>query len=120
MLVTRLKVLSSEDAKSFDLFESIEAKMVFSSDRTTIILLEIPLGAVVPEHSHPHEQMGFCLQGRAQFVTDEGEYLVKSGMFYWIRPNEKHSVKIIGDEKGTFVDIFSPPREDYTSRLKNE
>ena len=110
--------MKSEDAKSLSIFESIRGKIVFSSDRMMILEVEVPPGAIVPEHSHPHEQMGLCLQGRAEFGSGEGKQIVEAGMFYWIEPNEKHSVRNVGNEKGIFIDIFSPPREEYLKKLQ--
>lgn len=83
-----------------------------------ILRVEIPSGASVPEHSHPHEQMGICLQGSAEFTSSGMKYHVEAGTFYWIRPNEPHAVKITGTKIGVFVDIFSPPREDYLGKLR--
>lgn len=113
-----LHVMRSEEARSLNIFRNIEARMIFSSDRTMILRVEIPPGVSVPEHNHPHEQMGICLQGQAEFTSSGAKYHVEAGTFYWIRPNESHTVEITGTEKGVFVDIFSPPREDYLEKLR--
>jgi quercetin dioxygenase-like cupin family protein len=38
-------------------------------------------------------------------------------MAYFIPSNEKHGVKVTGTEKGLFLDVFSPPREDYLEKM---
>lgn len=81
-------------------------------------LVEIEAGEMVPEHSHPHEQMGICLEGEAEFKGEGESVIVKKGMTYFIKSNEKHSVKVTGKKKGLFLDVFSPPREDYLEKMR--
>jgi len=83
-----------------------------------VILVEINPGGFIPEHSHPNEQMGICLKGKAEFKSKDKRQIISPGMVYYFPPNEAHSVKLIGNELGVFLDIFSPPRDDYIKKQK--
>ena len=109
-----MEVLKAGGGKKLDVFKQIKSEIIFSSGRMMFLLVDMKPGQIVPEHRHPHEQMGICLKGKAEFISGENKILVEAGMFYWIKPNEPHSVKVI--EESTFLDVFSPPREDYLEK----
>lgn len=113
-----MKIAKSADLKEFTLFGDISARIVFSSDKVMFLLVRVPARGIVPEHSHPHEQMGVCLKGKAEFIAGEEKKTVEEGMFYWIEPWEKHSVTSLVEEPSLFLDVFSPPREDYIEKAK--
>jgi len=113
-----MKVVSKEDVKGFPILQKVVGRVLLSGERLMFLLAEIEPDGFVPEHSHPHEQMGICLKGKAEFKAGDKTAIVKAGMAYWFPPNEKHGVKVIGDEKGVFLDVFSPPREDYLLKQK--
>jgi len=102
----------------YEFAPNVLARVLLSSERMTLFLIEIPPGEKVPAHSHPHEQMGICLNGEAQFISGKEKKIVHKGMVYKIGPNEMHEVQVIGSEKGLFLDIFSPPRTEYLSKQK--
>ena len=113
-----MKVVKRKDVETFPIFEEISGGIIFSSDRVMFLLVEIPPRGVVPEHSHPHEQMGICLKGKAEFISGDKKVIVDEGTFYWIKPGEKHSVVSLVDEPSLFLDVFNPPREDYIEKFK--
>ena len=113
-----MKIAKGLNHETFPLFGNIMGRIVFSSDRIMFLLVEIPARGKVPEHSHPHEQMGICLKGKAEFISGDERQKVSPGMFYWIKPGEKHSVVSLIDEKSLLLDVFSPPREDYIKKTQ--
>ena len=68
--------------------------------------------AVVEEHSHPHEQVGMLLEGRARFIIGGEEKVLAKGDMWRIPGNVAHRV-IALDEPVKAIDIFYPIREDY-------
>lgn len=64
----------------------------------------------VPEHSHPHEQTGYIVQGELVFVADGEEVVVGPGDSYVIPGDEPHSAENRGDVAVKGIDVFSPPR----------
>ncbi|MGZ8441574.1 MAG: cupin domain-containing protein, partial [Candidatus Deferrimicrobiaceae bacterium] len=51
---------------------------IASGKRMMFSLVTLAPGAVVPPHSHPHEQMGMLVSGTMEFTID-GETRVLSG-----------------------------------------
>jgi quercetin dioxygenase-like cupin family protein len=83
-----------------------------SGEKVMMNFLRIAPGAVVPDHSHPHEQAGTVFEG-ALILTLGGETrTLYKGDAYVIPGGVPHSATT--DAGGCFVlDIFAPPRDDY-------
>ena len=78
-------------------------------------LVEFQPGAVVEAHSHPHEQVGTVLSGRARFILGENgdeERILGPGDMYIIPGGTTHKVVAL-EEGATALDVFHPIREDY-------
>jgi quercetin dioxygenase-like cupin family protein len=74
--------------------------------------LEMEEGAVVPLHSHPHEQGGILLKGKMELTIGNEVRIVEPGAMFLIPPNVFH--KAVAVEGPTVaLDVFSPVREDY-------
>lgn len=69
-------------------------------------------GAEVPEHHHPHEQMGMGLEGEFELVIGEEARIIRAGDTYWIPGNTPHRATSVGGPARA-LDIFHPVREDY-------
>jgi quercetin dioxygenase-like cupin family protein len=109
-----MEILKSGEGKKLNVFKEIKSEIIFSGEKIMFLLVDLKAGQIVPEHRHLHEQMGTCLKGKAEFISGEKKFLVEVGMFYWMKPNEPHSVKVL--EESIFLDVFSPPREDYLEK----
>jgi quercetin dioxygenase-like cupin family protein len=81
-------------------------------DRLMLSYVNLLPHAVVEEHSHPHEQMGLVLKGRARFIIGGVEKVLGPGDWYLAPGNVRHKV-IVLDEPCQVLDVFSPPREEY-------
>jgi quercetin dioxygenase-like cupin family protein len=75
-------------------------------------------GHSVPLHSHPHEQIGVVLSGRARLRIGDEEREVGQGDFYCIPGDVPHSDTALGDEPFVMLDIFYPVREDFIARCE--
>ncbi len=106
----------SDMSGAFEAFPGVVGKVLLNGHNLMFFLVDVK--GEVPEHSHPHEQMGICLSGKAELVSGSQRAIVEAGTAYWLKPNERHSVRVIGNESATFLDVFSPPREDYLQRAK--
>lgn len=83
-----------------------------SAEKLMLSLAAFEPHAVVEEHSHPHEQVGLMLQGRAVFIIGGEQKTLKAGDMFRIPGNVKHKV-IALDEPVKALDVFYPIREDY-------
>ena len=73
--------------------------------------LRMDPGAVIPIHSHHHEQVGFVYQGEQTFVLeDEATVTVGAGESYTLAGDEPHGAQNRGEEVMLAIDIFGPPR----------
>lgn len=75
-------------------------------------LVEIDAGAVVPTHSHPHEQAGIVLEGKLELTIAAETRVLSPGASYLIPGGAVHSARAC-DGACRALDIFSPIREDY-------
>ena len=83
-------------------------------DKIMMSMVEVGPKAVVPMHTHPHEQAGIVLQGAFEFTVGGETKQLRQGDAYIIPGGVEHT--LVGSD-GWFLalDIFSPPREDYKS-----
>lgn len=68
--------------------------------------------AVVPEHSHPHEQITYVFDGAMVFTLGEDTRTLRAGDGVCIPPNVPHSAHILNAPTRA-VDAWHPVREDY-------
>ena len=68
-------------------------------------------GCVVPEHSHPNEQIAFILEGVLRFNLAGETYTVHAGEVLVIPADVPHSAEALEDTID--FDIFAPPRQDW-------
>jgi quercetin dioxygenase-like cupin family protein len=80
-------------------------------EKIMLSMVELDAGAIVPWHSHPHEQAGLMLEGELDFTIGEQSRRCRPGESFIIPGNTPHTVKAITACR--VLDIFSPPREDY-------
>jgi len=64
-------------------------------------------------HSHPHEQLGYIIQGSCELTASGETVILTAGSSYLLEPNEHHVISGLGDEKVIILDVFHPYREDY-------
>ncbi|MHB8576732.1 MAG: cupin domain-containing protein [Dehalococcoidia bacterium] len=80
-------------------------------EHTSLHEVSIAKGATVPEHTHPHEQIGYLVSGRLRFRIGDEEQILKAGDS-WLAPGGvPHEVTALED--AVALDIFSPPRTEY-------
>ena len=100
-----------EDRQAKELVPGIMAR-TFWGEQMLMALVEIAPDAVLPRHSHPHEQAGIVLDGELEFTIGDETKVLRAGDVYLIPGNVEHSAKPRGGP-ARVVDIFSPVREEY-------
>jgi quercetin dioxygenase-like cupin family protein len=85
---------------------------IASGEKMMLSLVTLAPNAVVPTHSHPHEQMGMMVSGTMKF-TIAGETRVFSGNELYLVPGGVPHAAKAGPEGAVALDAFSPPREEY-------
>jgi quercetin dioxygenase-like cupin family protein len=103
-----------DDVKAFELVEGVTGRPLFG-EGAMINLIEFEPGAVVPLHSHPHEQLGIVLRGIQVLVVDGVEHPL-GPMEGYVLPGEVEHSAHCGPEGATVIDVFRPVREEYRER----
>lgn len=69
-------------------------------------------GSAVPDHAHPHEQMGVMISGRLEFTVGGKTRVLATGDSWKIPGGVVHSVRAL-DGPAVALDVFHPVRDDY-------
>ena len=69
-------------------------------------------GTVIPEHSHPHEQITYVVQGAMEFTMGEETRVLRAGDGVCCPPDTPHGAVVL-DEPTFALDGWYPPREEY-------
>ncbi|MFA4836989.1 MAG: cupin domain-containing protein [Dehalococcoidia bacterium] len=81
------------------------------SENMTFAYWDIEPDAILPDHSHPHEQVANVLEGRFELTVDGEKRVLGPRDVAIIPPNASHSGKAV--TKCRIIDVFYPIREDY-------
>jgi quercetin dioxygenase-like cupin family protein len=79
------------------------------SERMTQAYWRIAGGAVLPEHSHPQEQVVHMLEGELELVVGGAPHRLVAGQVLVIPSGTPHSGRALRDCR--VLDVFSPPRD---------
>lgn len=82
----------------------------------SLMMMEVHFepGAEGYEHSHPHEQMSYCMKGKIAFRINDVETVLLAGDTICIPSGAKHGVTAL--EASILLDVFTPVREDLLKR----
>ncbi|WP_134698807.1 cupin domain-containing protein [Ammoniphilus sp. YIM 78166] len=82
----------------------------------SLMMMEVHFeqGAEGYEHSHPHEQLSYCLRGKFQFTINGVSHILTQGETIFIPSGAKHGAVAL--ESGALLDTFTPLREDLLKK----
>lgn len=96
-----------------DVLAGVRLGSLVHGERTHLTEVRFVKGAVVPEHSHPHEQTGYLVSGSLRFFGPGGETVVRPGDCWCFPSGVAHGAEALEDS--VVIEVFSPIREDYLS-----
>ncbi len=102
---------TNAEATPIEMFPGVTRRTLNSGDHTTLIEVVLTRAAVVPAHTHPHEQIGYVSSGRVRFVIAGEAIELAAGDSYLVPGGASHEVTAL--EPSVCVDVFSPVREEY-------
>ena len=100
-----------EDRQPRELAPGIMAR-TFWGERMLIAVVDLAPDAELPQHSHPHEQLGTVLAGELELTVAGETRVLKAGEVYVIPGDVEHSARP-RHGAARVVDVFSPVREEY-------
>ena len=98
------------DLTSREIIAGFHGRFVHT-DNITFSYWEIEQDAVLPEHSHPHEQISMVVEGRLEMTLDGETRVLEPGLIAVIPGHTPHSA--VARTACRVVDVFYPVREDY-------
>jgi len=105
-----MDVVPDADVEAVEAVDGVFLTQGAVGEDVSIQRFEIEPGETVPEHDHPHEQIGLVAAGTLTFAVDGEDRVVEAGDTYVIPGGEPHAAANRGDERVVGYDIFSPPR----------
>jgi len=92
------------------IFPGFQGRFVHS-ENMTFAYWDIEAGAVLSEHSHPHEQVASIIEGELELTVNGETKVLRPGSVAIIPSDATHSGRAI--TRCQVIDVFYPIREDY-------
>lgn len=102
---------TNDSVTAVEMLPGVVRRTLNAGERTMLCEVVLAQGAVVPMHTHPHEQIGYLSRGRVRFRIGDEEREIGAGDSWIILGNVPHEVTAL--EESVAIDIFSPPRDEY-------
>lgn len=103
--------LDSDARETREFVPGIVLRTVWGANMLVAHVTLLP-DAILPRHSHPHEQGGVIVHGELTLTVDDETKVLHPGDVYLIPGGVPHHGQA-GPDGCLAVDIFSPVREDY-------
>ena len=104
-------MIKGSERRSLKPLKGVHRETLVWGTRAMLVKFKIEKGALIPEHSHFHEQIGVVFKGKLKLRIEGKEFMLGEGDSYLVPSNAPHSAEAV--EEVVVVDCFSPPREDY-------
>ena len=78
-----------------------------------LIRAEFQPGSTYRLHSHEREQFSFMLSGRLRLTVGDEVAEIGPGDMWYAPGNVVHGGEILGNEPVVFVDVYSPPADEF-------
>lgn len=106
-----MKFFTIPDLPQKELMPGITLKSVHL-DNLMVTFVTLAPGAVLPEHSHPHEQISVVISGALKFKVEGEERIVSAGHAVCIPSNALHGAVVV-EGPSIVYDSWNPVRADY-------
>ena len=109
---------SLRDIRPHALRDGITARAV-EGERMTMAVVDLAPNAVLPEHHHENEQLGFIIAGVMTMRIGTEKRELHAGDTYAIPGHVPHDA-VAGPEGATVADAFAPVRADWADLKRIE
>ena len=104
-------IIQNKDSKPIRVLPGLTRRTLAQGQSMMVCEFIFEAHVTVPIHSHPHEQVGYIVEGRVEMSIAENKFDLLKGDSYVAPPNVPHGAYTL--EPAVIVDTFCPPREDY-------
>ncbi len=94
----------------------VHRRTMATTDEAMLCEFFLEEGAVVPEHSHMNDQVGYVVFGRMEMTIGGEVRVLQPGDSYAVPGGVKHSSRALIATLA--IDAFSPPRSDYRTEAR--
>ncbi|MDJ0622738.1 MAG: cupin domain-containing protein [Desulfocapsaceae bacterium] len=110
-------MFSKDDEDGYtELVPGISIKTLVYGRNTLTAKFKLKKGSSLPMHSHPHEQTGYLISGKMEFVIAGEQHTAEPGDIWCIGGDIDHSAEVL--EESVVIEVFSPVREDYLPKIQ--
>jgi quercetin dioxygenase-like cupin family protein len=103
-------MIDIHNTKPKEIIEGFHGRFVHTKNNT-LAWWEVKKGAVLPRHSHEHEQVTQVLEGRFQLTVANDTFICEPGQVKIIPPHIEHEGVALTDCK--IFDLLAPSRPEY-------
>jgi quercetin dioxygenase-like cupin family protein len=108
--------VTAADASQIETLEGVHRRTMATTDEAMLCEFYLQRGAIIPEHSHMNDQVGYVISGKIEITVGEQVRVCQSGDSYAVPGGVAHSAQVLADS--LVIDVFSPPRQDYRTEAK--
>ena len=106
-----MPIVDHSSASPVEMLPGVVRRTITDGDRMMLCEIRMEKGALVPLHTHPHEQTGYLVSGRCRFQIGDEVRELDAGDCWMVPGGAEHEATAL--EVSVFIDVFSPPREEY-------
>lgn len=106
-----MPLINNTSVTSVEMLPGVFRKTLTDGDKMMLCEVILNAGAIVPMHTHPHEQTGYLASGRLRLTIADEVQDLSPGDAWMIPGGLSHEAEALEDS--VLVDIFSPPRDEY-------
>ncbi len=92
-----------------------QTRRVAYTDNLMVVVWDFtggPAGEPDPQHSHPHEQVTYVVEGEILFFVGKDSRRLEPGDMVVVPPGRPHTIQILTPEV-RLIDAFTPLREEF-------
>ena len=89
----------------------ISQKTLVYGAKTLMTEFRLKKGAILPRHSHPHEQTGYLVSGKIRLHIEDQSFDCERGDSWCVASDAEHGAEILED--AVAIEVFSPVREEF-------
>nr|MBN1229842.1 cupin domain-containing protein [Anaerolineae bacterium] len=109
--MTKRAFIKWQDSSAVEALPGLVRRTLGITDAMMVVEWRSQPNVEIPAHSHPHEQVGYCVSGEIVLTVDGQAQHLKPGDSWAIPGGVTHSA--VFPVESIVIDCFSPPREDY-------
>ncbi len=106
-----MPLIERNEAEPVEMLPGVFRRTMTDGEKMMLVEVHMDKDAVVPMHTHPHEQTGYLVSGRCRLQIGKDVRDLEAGGCWMIPGDVPHRATALED--CVFVDVFSPPRDEY-------